>query len=74
MIVCVCHNVSTRDIADEASNCCSFETLQERLQVGTGCGVCLPCAKEAFHEHKGRPETTDKAPRRKNPARSLAHA
>jgi bacterioferritin-associated ferredoxin len=53
MIVCVCHNVTSGDIAAEAaSGCGSFEHLQERLQVGTCCGVCLPSAKETFAEHR----------------------
>lgn len=55
MIVCVCNNVSSRDIAGIASGCCSFESLQERLQVGTCCGVCIPTAKEAFDEHRAAP-------------------
>jgi bacterioferritin-associated ferredoxin len=54
MIVCVCNNVSSREIAEvAASGCCSFESLQERLQVGTCCGTCVPCAKETFAEHQG---------------------
>jgi len=52
MIVCICNNVSSRDIADIAAGCCSFESLQERLQVGTCCGVCVPSAKETFAEHR----------------------
>ena len=54
MIVCVCNNVSTGDIAVEAANGCgSFETLQDRTLVGTCCGACLPCARETFDEHSG---------------------
>ena len=52
MIVCVCHNISCRDIASEAASCGSFESLQDRLQVGTGCGICLPSARETFEEQK----------------------
>jgi bacterioferritin-associated ferredoxin len=74
MIVCVCHNVSTGDIASEAARCCSFETLQERLQVGQGCGVCVPCAKETFHEHKARQAAVVEAPRRRASSGSFALA
>ena len=53
MIVCLCNNVSSGDIAQEAaSGCCSFESLQEKTMVGTCCGACLPCAKETFAEHR----------------------
>jgi bacterioferritin-associated ferredoxin len=56
MIVCVCHNISERDIAREAAaGCRSFAALQEQLQVGTACGTCLGCAKECFAEHKAPP-------------------
>jgi bacterioferritin-associated ferredoxin len=54
MIVCVCNNVSSREIAAEAANGCgSFESLQDRLQIGTCCGACVACAKETFAEHQG---------------------
>jgi bacterioferritin-associated ferredoxin len=64
MIVCVCNNVSSRDIASIAAGCCSFESLQERLQVGTCCGVCVPTAREAFDEHRAAPR----------PAQRFAHS
>jgi bacterioferritin-associated ferredoxin len=53
MIVCLCHDISERDIARQAaSGCRSFADLQEETQVGLGCGACVPCAKETFAEHK----------------------
>ena len=53
MIVCVCHDVSERDIARKvASGCRSFAALQDELQVGQGCGACVPCAHETFVEQK----------------------
>ncbi len=52
MIVCLCHNVSTGDIAREAAGCCSFESLQEQTMVGMSCGACVSCARDTFHEHK----------------------
>ena len=52
MIICLCHRVSDRDIAREvAAGCPSFETLQDELLVGTGCGACLDCAHEIFLAH-----------------------
>ena len=51
MIICVCHRVSDRDIARQAAaGCASFEALQDDLRVGTACGACLDCAREAFAE------------------------
>jgi bacterioferritin-associated ferredoxin len=49
MIVCLCRRVSDRDIARAAQEgCASFEELQSRLGVATGCGACGPCARELF--------------------------
>lgn len=55
MIVCVCNNVSEREIAREAAGgCASFHQLQDKLKVGTTCGNCLDCAVETFREHARR--------------------
>jgi bacterioferritin-associated ferredoxin len=70
MIVCVCHDVSERDIAREAaSGCCSFKALQEELMVGKGCGACVPCAKETFAQHRSlaRDRARSSAQLSKNP-------
>ena len=49
MIVCVCNNVSDREIAREAaSGCPSFGQLQMRTGVAAGCGACHECAREVF--------------------------
>lgn len=49
MIVCVCHRVSDQHIAREVrSGCDSFDELQSDLRVGTACGACTDCAREAF--------------------------
>lgn len=49
MIVCVCHRVSEQHIAREVrSGCDSFDELQSDLRVGTACGACTDCAREAF--------------------------
>ena len=53
MIVCVCNNVSDRDIAREAANGCpTFGQLQMRTGVAAGCGACHDCAHETFREHR----------------------
>ncbi|MET0290870.1 MAG: (2Fe-2S)-binding protein [Steroidobacteraceae bacterium] len=53
MIVCVCNNVSDRDIAREAAaGCPSFGQLQMRTGVASGCGACHECARETFAEHR----------------------
>jgi bacterioferritin-associated ferredoxin len=53
MIVCVCQNISERDIARAVSRGCnSFKALQDELHVGKNCGACLCAAREAFAEQK----------------------
>jgi len=52
MIVCICHRISDRDIAQAArEGCASFEDLQDELCVATACGACHDCARNTFHEH-----------------------
>ena len=52
MIVCLCHRVSDRDIAQAArEGCASFEDLQDELCVATACGACHDRARDTFHEH-----------------------
>jgi bacterioferritin-associated ferredoxin len=53
MIICICQNVSERDIAKAVGRGCnSFSALQEQLEVGTCCGSCLCSARESFAEAK----------------------
>jgi bacterioferritin-associated ferredoxin len=53
MIICICQNVSDRDIARAvATGCHSFADLQDELAVGTACGSCLCSARESFAEQK----------------------
>ena len=53
MIICVCQNVSERDIARAvASGCKSFAALQDQLEVARCCGSCECAARETFTEHK----------------------
>ena len=52
MIVCICHRVSDRDIAQAArQGCASFDELQDELSVATACGTCDDCARETFALH-----------------------
>lgn len=49
MIICVCQNVSEKDIAAAvADGCHNFTALQETLEVGTRCGTCECAARESF--------------------------
>lgn len=49
MIVCVCRRVSDRDIARAVTaGCTSFDELQARTGVATGCGACRDCARGVF--------------------------
>jgi bacterioferritin-associated ferredoxin len=52
MIICVCHRISDRDIAQAArQGCASFDELQMALSVATCCGKCLDSARETFELH-----------------------
>jgi bacterioferritin-associated ferredoxin len=56
MIVCVCNNVSDREIAGEvAAGCRSFTQLQERTGVALACAACHECAQHCFDQHSHRP-------------------
>ena len=53
MIICICQDVSERDIAKAVSEGChSFPALQEELEIGRACGTCLCSARESFAEQK----------------------
>jgi bacterioferritin-associated ferredoxin len=52
MIVCVCNNISDREIrqaVDLGLN--SMSDLRKELGVGTCCGKCVSCARAVMHEH-----------------------
>jgi bacterioferritin-associated ferredoxin len=52
MIVCVCNNISDREIrqaVDLGIN--SMAELHKELGVGTCCGKCVSCAREVLHAH-----------------------
>jgi len=51
MIVCVCRNISEKDIARAvAGGCRSFSALQEKLEISTCCGTCECAARESLAE------------------------
>jgi bacterioferritin-associated ferredoxin len=53
MIICVCKNISDRDIARAVSEGCrSFKALQNELELGKSCGSCVAYARECFAEGK----------------------
>jgi bacterioferritin-associated ferredoxin len=55
MIVCVCHQVSDRDIQRQVDGGCdSFDALQFELGVSTGCGICRDCAEATFRRCASR--------------------
>jgi bacterioferritin-associated ferredoxin len=54
MIICVCQNISDRDIAQAvAQGCHSFKALQDELEVGKCCGTCVCAARETFEQKAG---------------------
>lgn len=59
MIICVCHRISDRDIAQAArQGCASFDELQLELSVATCCGKCHDSARETFDLHRAQFETS----------------
>jgi bacterioferritin-associated ferredoxin len=49
MIVCLCHRVSDRDIAQAVrAGIRNFEVLQDETLVACGCACCDDCAREVF--------------------------
>jgi bacterioferritin-associated ferredoxin len=56
MIVCICNQVSDRDIARAVQHgCTSFDELQFELAVATSCGKCHDCARDTFYRHAAQP-------------------
>jgi len=51
-IVCTCHDVSEREVRDEAGKGASLAAVQARLKCGTECGSCLPAVKQLLAEHQ----------------------
>lgn len=52
MIVCVCNNISDREIRQAAElGITSMAGLYRELGVGTCCGKCVSYAREVLHQH-----------------------
>ena len=53
MIVCVCNNISDREIRQAVElGLTTMEELRRDLGVSTCCGQCFDCAEEILNEHK----------------------
>ena len=51
MIVCVCNNISDREIRQAVDlGITSIADLREELGLGTCCGKCISYAREVLHE------------------------
>jgi bacterioferritin-associated ferredoxin len=51
MIVCVCNNISDREIRQAVDlGITSIAALREELGLGTDCGKCISYAREVLHE------------------------
>jgi bacterioferritin-associated ferredoxin len=52
MIVCVCNNISDREIRQAVDlGLSSMADLHKELGIGTCCGKCVSYAREVMHEH-----------------------
>ncbi|HEX9172614.1 MAG TPA: (2Fe-2S)-binding protein [Telluria sp.] len=55
MIVCVCNNISDREIRQAADlGVSSMAELRRDLGVATCCGKCASCARQVLGEHLGQ--------------------
>lgn len=53
VLVCECVNVTDREIEEQVlEGADSFEKLQERTKISTGCGKCRPAAEKLFAEFR----------------------
>ena len=52
MIVCVCNNISDREIRQAVElGVASIEELRRDLGVSTCCGQCFDCAEQILNQH-----------------------
>jgi bacterioferritin-associated ferredoxin len=60
MIVCVCNNISDREIRQAVElGISSTAELYKELGVGTCCGKCVSYAREVLHEHLDKTTVTE---------------
>lgn len=65
MYVCICNNVTDKDIAKAVEKGChSLESLQKQTQLGTQCGSCVneACALLKQFRLQGDEATTVRVP------------
>jgi len=56
MIVCVCNNISDREIRQAVDlGLSTMAELSDNLGVATCCGKCASCAKQVLAEHLESP-------------------
>ncbi|MEM8496879.1 MAG: (2Fe-2S)-binding protein [Pseudomonadota bacterium] len=57
MIICVCNNISDRQIREVISRgACSMAELQAELSVSSQCGTCFESAEQVLYECLGSVE------------------
>ena len=60
MIVCVCNNISDREIRQAVDlGLSSMAELRRDLGVATCCGKCASCAKQVLADHLEAPQVTE---------------
>jgi bacterioferritin-associated ferredoxin len=60
MIVCVCNNISDREIRQAVDlGISSVAELHKELGVGTCCGKCVSYAREVLHQHLDNTTVTE---------------
>ena len=60
MIVCVCNNISDREIRKAVDlGISTMADLHRELGVGTCCGKCVSYAREVLHEHLEKTSFTE---------------
>ena len=62
MIVCICHQISDRDISRQVHAGRDFSDIQLELGVATQCGRCEGCARELVVRCQARDGATASAP------------
>lgn len=52
MIVCLCNNISDREIRQAIElGLTTMDELRRDLGVSTCCGQCMPCAEDILNQH-----------------------
>ena len=60
MIVCVCNNISDREIRQAVDlGLSSMAELRRDLGVATCCGKCASCAKQVLADHLEVPQVSE---------------